>query len=96
MVKPSITIICLVFLGSGIILPVMGFVTNHLWFATLSLIIWLWGFGGMAIHCLINRIILDESGIEYMSFTKRYKMSWDEINIIGIGYIPMKQVGRPP
>jgi len=96
MIKPSMTIICLSFFGSGITLPIMGFVLGELWSATFFLIIWLWCIGLMANHCLINRIILDESGIEFISFTKRYKMRWDEIKIIGIGYIPLKQVGRPP
>lgn len=35
---------------------------------------------------LIEKIVIRESGIEYFRITKHYKMSWQDIKTVGIGY----------
>ena len=46
-------------------------------------------------QCLVKRIVICASGVEYKSLTKRYKMSWNEIKIVGVGYTPLKRPGSP-
>ena len=47
----------------------------------------------LLINCFIKRLTISESGIEYKSVITHYKISWDEIKIIGIGYIEGRGTG---
>jgi len=51
-------------------------------------------FGYFVHFCFIRRIIINETGVEYKSLIKRYKMSWDEIKVVHITYFPFR--GRGP
>jgi len=95
MIKPRIAILALTFFGVGIFLPILGVVMRELWYALFFLLIWLFGFVPMVIQCLVKRIVIDASGVEYITLTKRYKMSWDEIQMVGVGYVPLKRPGSP-
>jgi len=51
---------------------------------------------GMYNNCVIKSVIINANSIVYTGIRKRYIMSWEEINTIGIGYVPVKALGGPP
>jgi hypothetical protein len=50
----------------------------------------------MSVHCFTKTIEIDRNGVNYKTFLKCFEMTWDEIKIIGIGYVPIKAPGRKP
>ena len=47
-------------------------------------------------RCLFRWILICEEGVAYIRLRKSSFMAWDEIKIVGMGYIPIKAPGRPP
>jgi len=95
-VKPQVASIALIFTGIGIGLPILCFLFGELWYGLIFLVVWLWGFGGALIQCLVKKVVIGDRGVEYISLIRHYEMSWADIKIIGIGYIPIKAPGRQP
>lgn len=79
-----------------VVLPIYCFILGELWYGLIFLAVWLLAFGGMVIQCLIKKVEIEKTGVKFTSLVKRYEMSWDEIKIIGIGFIPIKAPGRQP
>ena len=40
-----------------------------------------------------RRVIIDEKGVRYISWSKKYEIKWEDINLVGISYFP--HVGKP-
>ena len=50
----------------------------------------------MVNNCIVKSIVISENGVKYISLFKNYEMTWEEIKVIGITYIPARGSGRPP
>ena len=100
MVKHSIAVIALAYFGIAFVVSVLivyfNFIDSMIIVECVLLLLGLCAFAGTIHQCLIKRIVIGETGVEYFTLTKHYTMSWAEIKIIGIGYIPIKAPGRPP
>jgi len=44
-------------------------------------------------HYLIKSIRICENGVTYISLRKHYFMKWEDIKIVGLGYMPIKRSG---
>jgi hypothetical protein len=95
-VKPKIAILSLLFYGIMIILPAFLFYIGELLAGFVAMATWVFVFGGMIIQCVVKRVEIGEEGVKYITTSSSYKMRWDEIKTIGIGYIPYRAPGRPP
>jgi len=95
-VKPSHIVISLTYVGCLAFLPIIMFITGAFWYGVIFLIIWLFSFLGMLYQCLFRKIYISDCGVKYKTLFKSYEMTWDEIKIVGIGYIPIKAPGRKP
>lgn len=96
MVKPSIAVMSLLFIGVMLIVPIYILYLGELLYGVIFLAVWLFTFGGMFIQCILKKIEIGEKGVKFTSLTKKYEMSWNEIRIIGIGFIPIKAPGKQP
>jgi hypothetical protein len=45
---------------------------------------------------LVNRIIIDEQGVQYVKSGTMHRVSWDEIKHVGIGYVSNKILKKKP
>ena len=45
---------------------------------------------------LVRSIVINEYGVEYISIKRKFVMKWDEIKIIGLGYVPIKGPSKKP
>ena len=95
MVKPSITILAFEFTGSSVLLPMLGIFMRDFWLTLITMFLWLFALGLVAVQCIAKRTVIDPTGVEYITLTKRYKISWQEIKIVGVGYIQFKRPGSP-
>jgi len=95
-VKPGFTVLFMIVFGATIVLPVIMFLWTSVWYGLFFLAIWAMGYALIINQCLIKRIEIDKSGVAYKTLTKNYKMSWDEIKIVGFGYLPIKAPGAKP
>lgn len=95
-VRPDIAIVSLLFISSCSILPIFCLVIGELWYGVLFLAVWLFAFGGMVVQCVVKKIEIGMEGVQYFTLKKRYEMRWEEVKIIGIGYIPMRAPGKQP
>jgi hypothetical protein len=95
-VRPSHTVLALLYFGSMIILPVILLRNGLLGYGFIFFVLWFAAFFGMVHHCLFRKIIVSAYGIKYKTLFKSYEMTWQEIKRIGLGYIPFKTPGRKP
>jgi len=96
MVKPSHSVLALLFFGLGLILPIALLLSGEILSGIAFLILFLSVLSAMIERCLFRNIKICEKGITYIRLNKQNFMGWDEIKIVGIGYIPIKAPGKNP
>jgi len=94
-VKTHVAVMALIFVGIFVFMPVIFYLGELFWAIPLSVLLWLFVIVHMVNNCVIKSLIISENGVKHIDLFKKYEMSWDEISIVGIGYIPIKAPGRP-
>ena len=96
LLHPSIAIFGLIIFGLGSLLPIWLIIEGVSGYGLIILLITICGYGVIIHETLVKKVVIDEYGVKYITLRKRYEMTWDEIKIVGIGYIPIKTPGRKP
>ena len=94
-IKPSISIKVFFFVTFGIgafLVPALLPCVEEAALFFLVVVIFLCCSCPLLVNCFIKRLVIGESGVEYKSVITHYKMRWDEIKVIGIGYVPGRGV----
>lgn len=47
-------------------------------------------------HFFIKKIEVNSKGVTYSTLFKKVEMTWNEIGLIGIGYVPIRGPGKKP
>jgi hypothetical protein len=97
-VRAKLAVFCLSLNGIALLMVVFIICIGELWYSiqdillSLALFVTMLGFFIHFVHlCLIKRIIITESGLEYRTLFKRVHKSWDEIK-----HIDVFRKGVPP
>jgi len=78
------------------ILPTIAWLANSPWYIMLPITIFSVSLFGYYLYiCTIRRIVIGANGVEYRTITKRNKMSWVDIKVVGIGFLGGIGYGKP-
>ena len=95
-VSPKNRLLALIFIGGALIFPV-NLLRISILHGSFFLVLWGGIFFFSVIHqCFIKSIEISSKGVRYSTLFKTMEMTWDEIAIIGIGYVPIKGPGKKP
>jgi len=95
-VRPKIIALNLILFGLPLPIPIFSLLASAPWYITLISAFIVYGSYGYIFHyCVVTRIVVKESGLEYHTLFSHRKRSWNEIKYIGIGYYPFRTKGVP-
>ena len=97
-VKPAYGVMALIIIGILFLtLPVLMLINGFFLAGSLFLILWAFVFFFGVIHnCFIKSIIINAEGVRYITLFKSFEMKWKDIELIGIGFVPIKKPGAKP
>lgn len=97
-VKPEYGVMALIIFGMFFLaLPVLMLINGFLLVGLLFLILWAFVFFFGVIHnCFIKSIVINAEGVRYITLFKSFEMKWKDIELIGIGFVPIKKPGAKP
>ena len=96
-VKPTYGIITSIFIGISIALPIIMLINGFTLVGLLFLILWAFVFFFGVIHnCFIKSIVINAEAVSYITLFNKLELKWKDIEIVGIGYVPIKKPGAKP